>query len=235
MLALDNRKKELLARIVQSYVAKAEPISSSELAEQFDLSPATIRNEMSELEEAGLIYQPHTSAGRIPAEAGFKLYIEEFLKEKSPGQKFRDELNRSCQDSDFSTAIKNVSRTLAEISTEVVIVGFSERDIYYTGLSNLFAKPEFSDKGLIINLSRLLDHLDEVIGALFRRNSQETEIVVGEDNPFGREFGTLIAKYQLGSSRGLLALLGPIRMSYDDNLGLINYTTELIKAKQKHD
>ncbi|MBI3626888.1 HTH domain-containing protein [Candidatus Uhrbacteria bacterium] len=96
MTNLNSRQKELLARIVRHYVDRAEPVSSGQLAQEFNLSPATLRNEMSELERLGYIYQPHTSAGRIPAEAAFRFYISEYVKEKEPNKKAKDELKTAC-------------------------------------------------------------------------------------------------------------------------------------------
>lgn len=75
---MDERKQKILRAIIQDYIASAEPIGSRTIARKFDLgvSPATIRNEMSDLEELGLIEQPHTSAGRIPSDAGYRYYVD---------------------------------------------------------------------------------------------------------------------------------------------------------------
>lgn len=77
-MQMDDRKKKILRAIIQDYIASAEPIGSRTIARKFDLgvSPATIRNEMSDLEELGLIEQPHTSAGRVPSDAGYRYYVD---------------------------------------------------------------------------------------------------------------------------------------------------------------
>ncbi len=81
-MQMDERKKKILRALIQDYISSAEPIGSRTIARKFDLgvSPATIRNEMSDLEELGLIEQPHTSAGRIPSDAGYRYYVD-FLME----------------------------------------------------------------------------------------------------------------------------------------------------------
>lgn len=77
-MQMDERKKKILRAIVQDYIATAEPIGSRTIARKFELgvSPATIRNEMADLEELGLIEQPHTSAGRVPSDAGYRYYVD---------------------------------------------------------------------------------------------------------------------------------------------------------------
>ncbi|MBC7334848.1 MAG: heat-inducible transcription repressor HrcA [Clostridia bacterium] len=81
---LDERKKRILQAVVQDYIATAEPVGSRTLARKYNLgvSPATIRNEMADLEEMGLLEQPHTSAGRIPSDLGYRYYVD-YLMEKT--------------------------------------------------------------------------------------------------------------------------------------------------------
>lgn len=80
---LDERKKKILQIVVQEYIATAEPVGSRTLARKYNLgvSPATIRNEMADLEEMGFLEQPHTSAGRIPSDLGYRYYVD-YLMEK---------------------------------------------------------------------------------------------------------------------------------------------------------
>ena len=81
---LDERKKKILKAIIQTYLETGEPVGSRTISKYTDLnlSSATIRNEMSDLEDLGYIVQPHTSAGRIPSDAGYRLYVDELMREK---------------------------------------------------------------------------------------------------------------------------------------------------------
>lgn len=83
---LDDRKIKVLYAIINSYVISAEPIGSRTISKQYDLgvSSATIRNEMSDLEEQGYLNKPHSSAGRIPSDKAYRLYVDEILKIKKP-------------------------------------------------------------------------------------------------------------------------------------------------------
>lgn len=230
-MILDSRKKELLCGIVEHYISQAEPVSSAALAHEFNLSPATIRNEMAELERLGLIYQPHTSAGRVPGEEGFKLYLAEFLKEKELSPKIKEDLNTAYHGSDFHYCLKQLSKKLADFSGEAVIVGYGKDDFYYTGLSNLFSKPEFGDQQLMLSLGHMFDNLDEVIYRMFDLLDDNVKIMIGRENPFGQDFSVLVTRYSGPRGEGLLAMLGPMRMEYKHNLGLINLAKNLIEEQ----
>jgi heat-inducible transcriptional repressor len=81
---LDKRKKVILENIIRTYLETGEPVGSRTLSkdEALDVSPATIRNEMADLEEMGYIVQPHTSAGRVPSDKGYRLYVDQMLADK---------------------------------------------------------------------------------------------------------------------------------------------------------
>ncbi|MDE6961415.1 MAG: HTH domain-containing protein, partial [Lachnospiraceae bacterium] len=81
---LDDRKLKILHAIIQTYLETGEPVGSRTISKYSDLklSSATIRNEMSDLEEMGYIIQPHTSAGRIPSDKGYRLYVDHLMQEK---------------------------------------------------------------------------------------------------------------------------------------------------------
>ena len=80
-MSLTERQKEILFAIIEEYAEMAAPVGSVTLAKVFDVSSATIRAEMAKLEEMGLIAQPHTSAGRIPTDAGYRLYVNALTEE----------------------------------------------------------------------------------------------------------------------------------------------------------
>ena len=83
-MELDERKEKILKAIIQTYLETGEPVGSRTISKYSDLnlSSATIRNEMSDLEEMGYIVQPHTSAGRIPSDKGYRFYVDQIIKEK---------------------------------------------------------------------------------------------------------------------------------------------------------
>ena len=84
MEVLDERKEKILNTIIKNYLETGEPVGSRTISksEDINLSSATIRNEMSDLEEMGYILQPHTSAGRIPSDKGYRFYVDHLMKER---------------------------------------------------------------------------------------------------------------------------------------------------------
>ena len=80
---LDERKKKILQAVIDEYIQSAEPVSSGSIAGKYSLnySSATIRNEMADLEKEGYLDKPHTSSGRVPSALGYRLYVDELLKE----------------------------------------------------------------------------------------------------------------------------------------------------------
>lgn len=227
---MEERKKNLLLSIIHEYIKKATPVASKMLARKgvFKLSSATLRNEMAELEEAGYLVQPHTSAGRIPTEAGFNFYLEH-LPEKylKITEKEKKELEYAAQSDIFPA--KALAKALAELSGEAVILAFGPKDVYYTGLSKLFAKPEFCNQNLICRIGEVVDHLDETIQKIFDDIEDEVKVLVGRKNPFSENCGVVISKYRGKNGRlGLIAIFGPIRMDYGKNISLIKYVKELL-------
>ncbi len=113
-MQLDDRKMKILKAIIQNYLETGEPVGSRTISKYTDLklSSATIRNEMADLEEMGLIVQPHTSAGRIPSDKGYRLYVDDMLLEK---EKEIDELKGMLLEKEEKTdlLLKQVAKVLA--------------------------------------------------------------------------------------------------------------------------
>ena len=84
---LDKRKRKILQAIVEEYIDTAEPVSSGNLVKDLECSSATIRNEMAELEKIGYIEKPHTSAGRIPSQKGYRYYVDELVRDDNLSKK----------------------------------------------------------------------------------------------------------------------------------------------------
>jgi transcriptional regulator of heat shock response len=90
---------------------------------------------------------------------------------------------------------KKLAKNLAEVSTEAVIVAFSPKVIYYTGLSNLFQKPEFSEFGLIINISTLFDHFEDVVDEFYAQVGEEPKYFIGEEHNLGEMLSVLAVRF----------------------------------------
>jgi len=229
---MNPRQENLFKIITSQYIKTAQPVSSNfiALAGNFELSPATIRNEMAELESQGYIYHPHTSAGRVPTELGYRFFVENFLTDAKLGKKeqsFLDKVIKSFKGFEPQVA-KELAKGMAEFSQGAVFVAFSDSDFYYTGISNLFAQPEFGQHQLVSNLSQVIDHLDRVVNKMFDSIETDVEIYIGSKNPFSPDCSSVVSKYKTKNNSGLLGILGPTRMDYQTNFNLIKYSQELI-------
>ncbi len=227
---MEKRKEQLLLSIVNKYIKDATPVASKMLAGRggFKISSATLRNEMADLEEEGYLVQPHTSAGRIPTEKGFSFYLANIL-EKGPALAAKEKkgLARAAQAKDFPE--KNLAKALAELTDQAVILAFGKNDVYYTGLSNLFAKPEFQDQNLIYRIGEVVDHLDEIINDIFEDAEGEVKVLLGRKNPFSEACGAVVSKYRGKNKKvGLVAVLGPMRMNYEKNIALVREVKNLL-------
>lgn len=96
-MPLEERKKMILKAVVDDYITSAEPVGSKSLATKISLklSPATLRNEMAELETLGYLEQPHTSAGRIPSHLGYRMYVDELMNSQNISIKEMDTINQT--------------------------------------------------------------------------------------------------------------------------------------------
>jgi transcriptional regulator of heat shock response len=223
------RQQQLLKEIVEKYIAEVEPISSKLLASNLPVSSATIRSEMNELEKYGYIYQPHTSAGRVPTASGYRFYVENFLDKTlilSELEKEKILKVWKSKDESLEVIMKSIAKEISEATSNAVLVGFTPQSFYYTGLSRLFNQPEFNQVDLVRSISYVVDHLDETIRKIFD-DINEIEIRIGNDNPFGKDCSVVIAKFSFHYDQGLFGILGPARMDYQRNFSLLSFVRQL--------
>jgi len=194
-----------------------------------DISSATVRNEMAELEELGFIAQPHTSAGRIPTEKAYNFYLENLSEERLSEAEVKvfEKLLAEKDEENF----KQAAKAMAKISQTAIFWAFHKHDLYYTGISNLLHQPEFRETNLIYDISEVIDRVDEIIGSIFNDLKYGPQILIGSKNPFGAYCGTVVAKYKLGDNIGLVGILGPVRMNYEKNLALVKFINNILMEK----
>lgn len=229
---MDERQKTLLRHIIEEYTKSAEPVGSNLVAEKYmsNLSGPTVRNEMQELERQGFIEQPHTSAGRVPTERGWRYYLDNLLPEQALRKSEQAALTRSFQSvRQDEPAIKSLAKKTAELCGDTLLVGFSAHDTFYTGLANLFEKPEFAHQELVIELSQVIDRLDDVMAEVHRQLDDDISVLLGSDNPFGQECGSVMASWKFNRGWGVIGILGPMRMDYGANIAFIKFIKKLLE------
>lgn len=237
---MNERQKEILKAVVELYTESALPIGSQVLLDNynFDVSSATLRNDLSALEEAGFLYQPHTSAGRIPTTQGYRVYVEDIMGEevltKSEQHRLQSELLmlRAKQ----TRMGRTTAKLLSALSGNLAVTGAFDRDEFYDfGMRELIDNPEFQEIDELCRLVETLDSLDErlenILGDL---PLGETRIYIGEENPI-REISNcsmVIAPYENNEGRGIIAIIGPKRMHYAKNKSLLEYVQRLLSDQK---
>ena len=226
---MEERQQKLLNLLVENHIKSAEPIGSKFLVEKcgLDYGEATVRNELRDLEESGYLTHPHTSAGRVPTEEGYRVYVKSLdLNKGKITAKENEFFGMSVEKSvEPEIRLKNMAKAAAEISKETAILAFSPEKVYYTGLSNLFAKPEFAEMNMVASVSQVFDHCEDCLVKFYDEINDEPQFFIGHDHGFGHMLSVLAFKFDNNS---MFALLGPMRMNYSRNWVLIKRAKELI-------
>lgn len=229
---MTERQQELFRALVDRYVATAQPVSSQEIAEVsgLDISTATIRHECAALEAEGFLVQPHTSAGRIPTEKGYRYYISAFVNPQARAMRERRRLVQEMQGRE-ELALRRLAATLAELTGDMAVVSIGPEQGYAMGIGRVFAQPEFADPLLVRHLSAHLDQAFSLLWQLEHAVDQGVRVYVGSENPFGSGLATVVTACHLPHRRrALLGLIGPSRMRYGYNVALLREAADLITS-----
>ncbi|NLX71368.1 MAG: heat-inducible transcription repressor HrcA [Clostridiales bacterium] len=125
-MQLGRRKLQILQAVIQDYISSGEPVGSRTIAKKYGMgiSPATIRNEMSDLEEMGYLQQPHTSAGRIPSDKAYRLYVDKLMETRNltpdEAQRIREICNQKT--TEIEEIIEQVANILSDITNYTSVV-----------------------------------------------------------------------------------------------------------------
>lgn len=229
------RREAILDAIIREYVETAEPVGSSVLVEkyQFPFSTATVRAEMAVLEEDGYIFQPHTSAGRIPTEKGYRHFVNLVLAEERQLACIEDvKMQRRIlnQHMKYERLMDMAAKSLADMTGNVGIVGLQGL-IYSHGLTNLFSQPEFMIADNVVRASEILDRMHELVTEL--PDLRNPLVYIGTESPIGKNAGCSLVVVGFETpymQDGRLAVLGPTRMSYPEVIKRVEEVKELLES-----
>lgn len=233
---MNDRQKQLLSAIVELYTKTAIPVGSQALLEHYDfgVSSATLRNDMAELEAAGYLYQPHVSAGRIPTDQGYRIYVEEMMGDQDLSREDQRRLQKELLTlkAKHMRLGRSTAKLLSSLSGNLAVSGIVDKDEYYDfGIRELIDNPEFQEMDELCQLVETLDSLDEKVdGIMLKLKDGETRIFIGSENPISgiNNCSMIVAPYQTDEGRGMLAIIGPKRMDYAKNKSLIEYMRKML-------
>jgi heat-inducible transcriptional repressor len=235
---MTDRQRQILAAIIEQHAEIAAPVGSVMLAKLFSVSSATIRSEMARLEEMGYIVQPHTSAGRIPTDAGYRFYVNTLneAEANTPQQPILQDRGARAIEARVSThanhadrAIRSAVDSLVELTQNLGIATIGD-ELYISGIGNLFSQPEFLQGNHVQAVARLLDNLEPWLREA--KPNEPLNVYIGAENPIGKSSGAtlIISRFRSPySDNSYIGVLGPTRQSYAKVMRLVRHAGAMLE------
>ncbi len=234
---MTERQVKILEAIVEQYAEIAVPVGSVTLAKLFGVSSATIRSEMVQLEEMGLITQPHTSAGRVPTDRGYRFYVNQLGDLRDTEQPQLPDRSTRAIDARVATqgdrtdrAIRSAVDSLAEVTRNLGLATIGDQ-LYMSGIGNLFSQPEFlTNPGNVQQIAKLLDNLEPWLREV--APNEPLNVFIGAENPIGKssQASLIISRFESPySDRSYIGVLGPTRQDYARVMRLVRHTGAMLE------
>ncbi len=235
----EDRKKQVLQAIVKHFIQTGEPVGSNTIlvSYRFQVSPATIRNDMMSLEESGFIYQPHTSAGRIPTDKGYRLFVDEMAdydNARIEALKVLSEVREQYKIEKLREKLYDGVSLLARATNQVSFATTPDNPrTFFLGMSNVLKQPEFArDSIRASEVFEMLEHSDNFIKLLASFNiNNEIKTFIGEENVIEQiqSCSIIVTNYEKDGFNGYIGILGPKRMNYAYNIVLLEEIKKLLE------
>lgn len=226
---------QILATIIEQYAEIAAPVGSITLAKLFGVSSATIRSEMVRLEEMGMIQQPHTSAGRIPTDKGYRFYVNSITEADVHTPPLLDRSARAIEarvnthGDKADRAIRSAVDSLVDLTQNLGLATIGDQ-LYINGIGNLFSQPEFMQGNHTQAVARLLDNLEPWLREA--APNEPLNVFIGAENPIGKTSGAtlIISRFRSPySDRSYIGVLGPTRQSYGKVMRLVRHAGAMLE------
>lgn len=237
---MTERQSQILSAIIEQYAEVAVPVGSILLSQMFGISSATVRSEMSILEDLGMIEQPHTSAGRIPTDKGYRYYVNKLNNSQNlPANRSlvgRDTIimnTRVRSAGEYIRATKSAVDSLVDITHNLGIATIGDQ-LYMSGLSNLFSQPEFAGGAMVQEVANLVDNLEPWLREA--APNHPLNVYIGQENPIGKTSGCtlIISRFRSPySNKSYIGIVGPTRQSYRHVMNLVSHAGETLESMMK--
>jgi transcriptional regulator of heat shock response len=217
----ETRRNRVLEAIVRAHIATAHPVGSGDIAKALGLSSATIRNVMAELEHMGYVKQPHTSAGRIPTDLGYRRYVDSMMS--AADIRMEDiyaSLRQYVYEKRFlEEVIEAASHAISETTRYTGIALTPNHKLYFDGTYHMLEQPEFREMEHALDFLRMIEEREEIVRMLSNDlASRGTKIRIGRENRHDqlRECTIVTATYTIDNHiSGSVGVIGPMRMKYE--------------------
>lgn len=225
-MQITQRQAQILAAIVRQYSETGKPVGSEDLAQRyhFPVSPATVRNEMQALEKAGLVSHPHTSAGRMPTDEGFRYFVTRLMRHLELSsvkqRQLRQELRKLQRQ--YLELGRSITKLLAGEGQGAAFALLPEKTST-SGFAQVIEQG--SSPREIKEVARFLDEVEEHGRTMLKQDLRGVRTYIAP------EFSLLVTKVNLPrGEKGMIGILGPKRMKYARNIGLLEYVSKLLSA-----
>ncbi len=222
---LTDRQKDILKILTNEYIKEFSPISSNYLVSKcgLDFSSATIRNELSILEDYGYLKKNYYSSGSIPTNKAYEFLVNEILQEK------REKLEKEQFDNQNNLFFKELNELSDFIASRLKIFNAiinDQLEFYYDGVEELFASPDFQEKEEFLYLAKMIDQVEDFYKDIFSKViNNKPMIFIGKNNPFNLKsdlISFLTGSVQTTNEKIAFVLIGPSRMPYEKNWLFLN-------------
>lgn len=218
---LKERQKSILEGVIQEYIRTARPVASKDLTDcsRISVSPATVRSELSCLDDLGYLKQPHTSAGRVPTDKGYRFFVDNLIHDVDLRESEKECLRELFHIKSEEEFVKRTSQTISRISGTFVASGLLEEGVFSdAGFSEILEEPEFYQPESRRMFGRLVDQLEDEVRIFFEDfESENDRVFIGEENPLkeARSLAIFISHWEHPQGfRGFTTIIGPKRTNY---------------------
>lgn len=231
---LDERKQKVLQIIVEDYVSSAEPIGSKAVTEKHNIeaSPATIRFDMADLEKKGFIKKPHTSAGRIPSDKGYRFFIDQIMEIEQLAKREIEFIKNNTEKTEKEHLLETIGNILSDLSgnTSIVITSDKHSNVYVCGISRMLRQPEFNLSEQICDVIETIEQHSSISGILneYIEESKDLSIHIGDENRKKNLKKCSVAATPF-KERGIIGIVGPTRMDYKKVSAVLRYFADLLE------
>lgn len=233
---ITDRQAKIIKAIVEEYTQTAEPVGSEALEKKYELgvSPATIRNEMAELEKNNFLKKPHTSGGRLPTPGAIKFYIQQLMKEKQLS--VSEEVAAKKKVFDFryqrDRLLQEVAKELARRTHSIGLAMTNDGSLYHAGVANLLEMPEFFDIDVTRAVLGMLDEFSLLNETLVKMTGEELpHILIGDElqKELLDSCGFVFTDFKTPKIEGRLGVIGPCRLDYALVIPTVRYFGKIIE------
>ncbi len=232
-----QRKDLVLGMVVQHYIRTTVPVSSGFIADEYeqDISSATIRNILAELEEDGYLMHTHTSAGRIPTERGYRYYVDFLMKEiqliEEERRQVQREYARGVQE--LEAMVETTTQIISELTHCTSIVSIDGFPHQYVCRGTNYLAEAVGVHGLqrVVAILKELEEKDRILAVLRRDLDKRIMIYIGQETDCKAFEDCAMAVSRFETRRGpsgRIAVLGPARMDYQRVVSALEYVSKLI-------